>query len=145
MYRQRREGKRREERKKGTLKRNVAGVTIGVCSRRSDTENLHVTTMEDDFDEDFDDVADDSGESVADASGAGASANAKSRAEERAAQLGFTPQKEVMHNRLLPYAGKEMDRESAAWFARIKGNLARAVALGDVRPGFVTWSSRLNK
>ncbi len=64
---------------------------------------------------------------------------------DRADQLGFKPQKEVVYNKLLPYGGRQLDEESNAWFAAIKSNLARAVALRDIRPGFVTWSSRLHK
>jgi hypothetical protein len=117
-------------------------------------ESLLSDMMDDDFDDDMDD---DEEEDTSASTGAGAAqvsgkdrdaAEARSRAAKRAKQLGFAPQKEVVYNKLLPYGGEggqDLDRESAEWFARIKANLARSVALGDVRPGFVTWVSRLCK
>ena len=39
----------------------------------------------------------------------------------------------------------EIDVESTRWFAEIKSNLGRAIALRELRPGIVTWISRLNK
>jgi len=59
-------------------------------------------------------------------------------------ELGFEPQKEIVYNKLLPY-GAEMDAESTNWFAEIKANLGKSIALRELRPGIVTWSSRLNK
>jgi proteasome activator subunit 4 len=63
---------------------------------------------------------------------------------ERAQQLGFIPQKEVIYNKLLPYSS-DIDSESTLWFQDIKANLGRALALREIRPGFVVWISRLNK
>lgn len=57
--------------------------------------------------------------------------------------LGFRPQKELVYNKLLPYADK-LDVESQVWLAQIKGNLGRAVMLRELKPGCVFWTSRLN-
>ena len=80
--------------------------------------------------------------------------------KERAIQLGYEPQKEIVYNKILPYAGMviikdyffympfilgDVDIESTKWFADIKANLGRAIALRELRPGVVTWVSRLNK
>ena len=81
--------------------------------------------------------------------------------KERAEQLGYEPQKEIVYNKILPYSGKtsvldflskfkneylgDVDKESTKWFADIKSNLGRAIALRELRPGMVTWISRLNK
>lgn len=62
----------------------------------------------------------------------------------RSLELGFVPQKEVVYNKLLPYVSN-MDEESTQWFAEIKANLGRSIALRELRPGIVTWTSRLNK
>ena len=59
-------------------------------------------------------------------------------------ELGFEHQKEIVYNKLLPYV-VEMDTESTNWFGEIKANLGRSIALRELRPGIVTWSSRLNK
>ena len=40
---------------------------------------------------------------------------------------------------------EKVDQESTKWFADIKANLGRAIALRELRPGIVTWISRLNK
>ncbi len=63
--------------------------------------------------------------------------------EERTRQLGFKPQKEIVYNKLLPYA-KDLDEESTKQLAEIKGNLGRAVRLRELRPGALYWTSRLN-
>ncbi|XP_012536547.2 proteasome activator complex subunit 4B isoform X1 [Monomorium pharaonis] len=55
----------------------------------------------------------------------------------------FRPQKELVYNRLLPYAN-ELDVESQQWLAEIKGNLGRAVMLRELAPGCIFWTSRLN-
>ncbi|XP_011068182.1 PREDICTED: proteasome activator complex subunit 4B-like [Acromyrmex echinatior] len=55
----------------------------------------------------------------------------------------FRPQKELVYNKLLPYAN-ELDAESRIWLAEIKGNLGRAVMLRELTPGCVFWSNRLN-
>ena len=66
------------------------------------------------------------------------------RAECRQAILGFKPQKEIVYNQLLPYS-ENLDDESSRTFATIKTNLAKAICLRELRPGFVIWTSRLNK
>lgn len=81
----------------------------------------------------------------------------------RSLKLGFEPQKEIVYNKQLPYSGtlmsylneiipkterlfvEKVDQESTKWFADIKANLGRAIALRELRPGIVTWISRLNK
>lgn len=63
---------------------------------------------------------------------------------DRCVKLGFKPQKEIIFNRLLPYAHK-LDDESLRLFADIKGNLGRSLMLREYRPGFGIWISRLNK
>jgi len=55
----------------------------------------------------------------------------------------FRPQKELVYNKLLPYAN-ELDVESRIWLAEIKGNLGRAIMLRELTPGCVFWSNRLN-
>jgi len=55
----------------------------------------------------------------------------------------FRPQKDLVYNKLLPYAS-ELDAESRVWLAEIKGNLGRAVLLRELRPGCVFWLNRLN-
>ena len=69
---------------------------------------------------------------------------AEAAAVKRAAELGFRPQKEHAYNKLLPYAGDKFDAESSAWFAEIKANLTLSLANREIRPGFDTWSGRLN-
>ncbi|XP_033120997.1 proteasome activator complex subunit 4-like [Anneissia japonica] len=56
--------------------------------------------------------------------------------------LGFTPQKEIIYNKLLPYY-ESIDCESNCQIADIKSNLARAVQLKELRPGVVHWTSKL--
>jgi proteasome activator subunit 4 len=55
----------------------------------------------------------------------------------------FRPQKELVYNKLLPYAN-ELDAESQLWLAEIKGNLGRAIMLRELTPGCVFWTNRLN-
>ncbi|XP_039314531.1 proteasome activator complex subunit 4 isoform X3 [Solenopsis invicta] len=55
----------------------------------------------------------------------------------------FRPQKELVYNKLLPYAN-ELDAESHLWLAEIKGNLGRAIMLRELTPGCVFWTNRLN-
>lgn len=64
----------------------------------------------------------------------------KSRIE----KLGFKPQKEIVYNKLLPYA-EQLDKESLQLWTDIKTNLARSILLREIRPGCVLWTSRLNK
>ena len=68
----------------------------------------------------------------------------ETRLEARAATLGFKPQKEILYNRLLPYS-ENLDEESMQMFSTIKTNLAKTICLRELRPGFVIWTSRLNK
>lgn len=58
--------------------------------------------------------------------------------------LGFRPQKELVYNKLLPYAD-ELDAESQVWLAEIKENLGRAIMLREIRPGCSLWAGRLYK
>lgn len=70
--------------------------------------------------------------------------NDEKRTASREAALGFKPQNEIVYNQLLPYSDS-LDEESLHSFAIIKTNLAKAVCLREMRPGFVTWTSRLSK
>ncbi|KAE8600768.1 hypothetical protein XENTR_v10013403 [Xenopus tropicalis] len=63
-------------------------------------------------------------------------------AEDRAEELGFTPQKEIVYNLLLPYANR-LDRESNELLAQIKGSLGRAVQLRELWPGVLFWTRKL--
>lgn len=58
--------------------------------------------------------------------------------------LGFKPQREIVYNKLLPYAD-QLDRESLKLYIDIKTNLAKSILLREIRPGCVLWTSRLNK
>jgi len=51
-------------------------------------------------------------------------------------------QKELLYNHYLPYAG-QLDQDSDTWLEQIKLNLSQAVLLRELRPGVVTWMSRL--
>ena len=51
-------------------------------------------------------------------------------------------QRESLYNHYLPYA-TQLDRDSAQWLEEIKLNLSTAVLLRELRPGLVTWMSRL--
>ena len=51
-------------------------------------------------------------------------------------------QRENLYNHYLPYTS-HLDMESDQWLEEIKLNLSRAVLLKDLRPGVVTWMSRL--
>uniref|UniRef100_A0A8C5A3D9 Proteasome activator subunit 4 n=1 Tax=Gadus morhua TaxID=8049 RepID=A0A8C5A3D9_GADMO len=57
--------------------------------------------------------------------------------------LGFVPQKDIVYNKLLPYADK-LDSESNDILAKIKGNLSRAVQLRELWPGVLFWTRRLS-
>lgn len=50
-------------------------------------------------------------------------------------------QKELIYNKLLPYADG-IDEESKAFLEEIKLNLSKAVLLRELRPGTVTWTGR---
>uniref|UniRef100_A0A8C5PB42 Proteasome activator subunit 4 n=1 Tax=Leptobrachium leishanense TaxID=445787 RepID=A0A8C5PB42_9ANUR len=65
------------------------------------------------------------------------------RPAERAERLGFVPQKEIVYNRLLPYA-ERLDRESNELLAKIKSCLGRAVHLRELWPGALFWTRKLN-
>jgi len=57
--------------------------------------------------------------------------------------LGFVPQKDIVYNKLLPYADR-LDAESNVMLAQIKGNLGRAVRLREIWPGVLFWTRRLS-
>lgn len=63
---------------------------------------------------------------------------------ERNQQLGFKPQKELVYNKLLPYAS-ELDEESHKMFAEVKANLGKAVMLREMRPACGIWVTRLGR
>lgn len=54
----------------------------------------------------------------------------------------FTPQKEIVYNGLLPYAGR-LDEEATELLAEIKANLSRAVLLRELWPGVAFWCRKL--
>ena len=66
------------------------------------------------------------------------------RRDERAAVLGFFPQHEIIYNSLMPYSDR-LDDESKEMWNDIKANLGCAVALRELRPGYVMWTGRLAK
>uniref|UniRef100_A0A673BL13 Proteasome activator subunit 4b n=1 Tax=Sphaeramia orbicularis TaxID=375764 RepID=A0A673BL13_9TELE len=55
---------------------------------------------------------------------------------------GFVPQKEIVYNRMLPYADR-LDAEATELLADIKANLSRAVALRELWPGVAFWCRKL--
>uniref|UniRef100_A0A671Y3T0 Proteasome activator subunit 4 n=1 Tax=Sparus aurata TaxID=8175 RepID=A0A671Y3T0_SPAAU len=57
--------------------------------------------------------------------------------------LGFNPQKDIVYNKLLPYADR-LDDESNEILGKIKGNLARAVQLREIWPGVLFWTRKLS-
>lgn len=59
-------------------------------------------------------------------------------------KLGFTPQKETVYNKVLPYT-EELDVESQRLLAEIKGNLGKSILLKEIKPGCATWATRLQK
>ncbi|KAI0208909.1 Proteasome activator complex subunit 4A [Lamellibrachia satsuma] len=65
-------------------------------------------------------------------------------ANDRLTELGFSPQKELVYNRLLPYADK-LDDESSEQLALIKANLGRAIQLRDLKIGATHWTCQLAK
>ncbi|XP_012505294.1 PREDICTED: proteasome activator complex subunit 4 [Propithecus coquereli] len=56
---------------------------------------------------------------------------------------GFVPQKEIVYNKLLPYA-ERLDAESDLQLAQIKSNLGRAVQLQELWPGGLFWTRKLS-
>ena len=65
-------------------------------------------------------------------------------ANDRLTKLGFSPQKELVYNRLLPYADK-LDDESSQQLAVIKANLGTAIQLRDLKIGATHWTCQLTK
>uniref|UniRef100_A0A8C9TIB6 Proteasome activator subunit 4 n=1 Tax=Scleropages formosus TaxID=113540 RepID=A0A8C9TIB6_SCLFO len=63
--------------------------------------------------------------------------------KDEAEELGFVPQKDIVYNKLLPYADK-LDSESNDILCKIKGNLARAVQLRELWPGVLFWTRKLS-
>eukprot|EP00064_Thunnus_orientalis_P007411 superscaffoldBa00000821_g7431 len=57
--------------------------------------------------------------------------------------LGFVPQKDIVYNKLLPYADR-LDEESNDILSKIKGNLGRAVQLREIWPGVLFWTRKLS-
>lgn len=55
----------------------------------------------------------------------------------------FVPQKEIVYNKLLPYA-ERLDAESDLQLAQIKSNLGRAVQLQELWPGGLFWTRKLS-
>ncbi|KAM9847519.1 proteasome activator complex subunit 4A [Aulostomus maculatus] len=58
-------------------------------------------------------------------------------------ELGFVPQKDIVYNKLLPYADR-LDEESNDLLSKIKGNLGRAVQLRELWPGVLFWTRKLS-
>lgn len=57
--------------------------------------------------------------------------------------LGFVSQKDIVYNKLLPYADI-LDEESNDLLGKIKGNLGRAVQLREIWPGVLFWTRKLS-
>lgn len=57
--------------------------------------------------------------------------------------LGFVPQKDIVYNKLLPYA-ERLDEESNDILSQIKSNLCRAVQLREIWPGVLFWTRKLS-
>lgn len=57
--------------------------------------------------------------------------------------LGFIPQKDIVYNKILPYADR-LDEESNEILSKIKGNLSRAVQLKEIWPGVLFWTRKLS-
>lgn len=64
--------------------------------------------------------------------------------KEQIETLGFIPQKDIVYNKLLPYADK-LDDESNEILAKIKANLGRSVQLRELWPGAMFWTRKLAK
>lgn len=64
--------------------------------------------------------------------------------EDREEALGFKPQKDKIYNKFLPYV-EHIDDESIAALAEIKGNLAKAVLLRDIKVGATFWVGQLTR
>lgn len=63
---------------------------------------------------------------------------------DRCSSLGFTPQKQVVYNKLLPYK-EHLDAEILEQICEIKENLSKAAILRDIRPGCVHWVAKLSR
>uniref|UniRef100_A0A8C8I491 Uncharacterized protein n=1 Tax=Oncorhynchus tshawytscha TaxID=74940 RepID=A0A8C8I491_ONCTS len=63
--------------------------------------------------------------------------------EDVSEKLGFVPQKDIVYNKLLPYADI-LDEESNDLLGKIKGNLGRAVQLREIWPGVLFWTRKLS-
>lgn len=57
--------------------------------------------------------------------------------------LGFVPQKDIVYNKLLPYA-ERLDEESNHILSKIKENLSRAIQLRELWPGVLFWTRKLS-
>uniref|UniRef100_A0A3Q0SVQ3 Proteasome activator subunit 4 n=1 Tax=Amphilophus citrinellus TaxID=61819 RepID=A0A3Q0SVQ3_AMPCI len=57
--------------------------------------------------------------------------------------LDFVPQKDIVYNKLLPYADR-LDAESNDILSKIKGNLGLAVQLREIWPGVLFWTRKLS-
>lgn len=57
--------------------------------------------------------------------------------------LGFVPQKDIVYNKLLPYADK-LDEESNEILGQIKGKLALAIQVRELWPGVLFWTRKLS-
>uniref|UniRef100_A0A8C7K2D1 Proteasome activator subunit 4 n=1 Tax=Oncorhynchus kisutch TaxID=8019 RepID=A0A8C7K2D1_ONCKI len=57
--------------------------------------------------------------------------------------VGFVSQKDIVYNKLLPYADI-LDDESNVILGQIKGNLGRAVQLREIWPGVLFWTRKLS-
>lgn len=62
----------------------------------------------------------------------------------RSQKLGFKPQREIVYNKLLPYAA-ELDEESQQMLNEIKTNLGLSVMMREMRPGCGIWTAALRK
>lgn len=62
--------------------------------------------------------------------------------QQRFQKLGFRPQNEIFCNKLLPYAD-QLDDESQEMLTTIKNNLAKAVALREMKPSVGIYVNRL--
>ncbi|XP_062859085.1 proteasome activator complex subunit 4B isoform X2 [Trichomycterus rosablanca] len=63
--------------------------------------------------------------------------------KEQTEHLDLVVQKDIVYNKLLPYAEK-LDDESNDILAKIKGNLSRAVQLRELWPGVLFWTRKLS-
>ncbi|XP_049827617.1 proteasome activator complex subunit 4-like [Schistocerca gregaria] len=59
-------------------------------------------------------------------------------------ESGFKPQKEIVFNKLLPFA-KELEEDATRLLSDIKANIGKSVLLRELRPGCGIWTARLSK